>query len=117
MRKTLTALLIITLFIISCSKSSGGGGGGFTVDCSIVTNKAFAADVNPIVQSTCNSASCHASGSINGPGALTNYTQFFNARSAIRAAIAAGTMPQGISLSTAQRSSIICWIDSGAPNN
>jgi hypothetical protein len=26
-------------------------------------------------------------------------------------------MPQGSSLSTSQKNSILCWIDSGAPNN
>jgi hypothetical protein len=26
-------------------------------------------------------------------------------------------MPQGPTLTTAQKNSIICWIDSGAPNN
>jgi hypothetical protein len=26
-------------------------------------------------------------------------------------------MPQGSTLTTAQKNSILCWIDSGAPNN
>jgi hypothetical protein len=115
----ISSLAVITL-IYSCSKSSdGGGGGGGTggINCSAVTNKAFAADVSPIIQSTCNVAACHASGSVNGPGPLTNYTQVFNARTQIRAAILSGAMPQGSTLSQSQKNSIICWIDSGAPNN
>ncbi len=103
------------VFIISCSKDNGGG--TTTVDCSTVTNKAFAADVNPILQATCNIAGCHAAGSFNGPGALTDYTQIFNARVVIRSAVAAGRMPQGSSLTAGQKNSILCWIDSGAPNN
>lgn len=125
-----TSTFMLLLFFESCSKSSGGGtggggtggggtggGGGFTVNCSTVTNKAFAADVSPIVQSVCAVSGCHAAGSTNGPGSLTNYTEVFNARTRIRTAIQNGSMPQGTTLSNAQRGSIICWIDNGAPNN
>jgi hypothetical protein len=31
--------------------------------------------------------------------------------------IVSGTMPQNATLTPAQKNSIICWIDSGAPNN
>jgi len=119
MNKFFGILLIIILpvfFTLSCSKD-GGSGGGFTVDCSIVTNKAFAADISPIIQASCNIAGCHAAGSFNGPGALTNYAQISSASSSIRPAIASGRMPQTGTLTTAQKNSIICWIDSGAPNN
>ena len=115
-------IIVGVIFIISCSKGSstggttGGGGGGGTLDCTGVP-KSWATDVNPIIQGFCNSAGCHATGSVNGPGALTNYTQVFNARAQIRPQIAAGTMPQGSTLTTAQKNSFLCWIDSGAPNN
>lgn len=116
--------LIILLFasvtmIISCSKSSGTGGttGGGGVNCSTIANKTFSADVNPIIQSRCAIASCHAAGSLNGPGPLTNYSQIFAARSSIRAAVSSGLMPQGSTLSSNEKNSITCWIDSGAPNN
>ena len=110
-----TFLFIFSVLVaFSCSKD---GGGTTAVDCSTVTNKAFAANVDPIIQSSCNIASCHAAGSVNGPGPLTNYTQVFNARSQVRTAVQSGLMPQGSTLSTAQKNSIICWIDSGAPNN
>jgi hypothetical protein len=122
MNKFLPFLLMTILLgtLSQCSKSSGGGtsnNNNLTVDCSTVTNKAFAADVNPIFQSTCSAAGCHASGSVNGPGALTTYAQISAAKNQIRQVITAGTMPQNSTLSVAQRSSIICWIDSGAPNN
>lgn len=118
MKKVFVLTLIVffvSFFIISCSKDNGGG--TTTLDCSTVTNKAFAANVSPIIQGSCNISGCHAAGSFNGPGALTNYTEIFNARSAIRTAVASGRMPQGSSLSTGQKNSILCWIDSGAPNN
>ena len=119
MKKTVTAISFLFLITLSCSKGNGGGGGGSTtlVDCATVTNKAFAADVNLIIQASCNISGCHAAGSFNGPGALTNYTQISNAGSSIKTAVLSGRMPQGSSLSTAQKNSIICWVNSGTPNN
>jgi hypothetical protein len=119
----LTGLVTIIIVIIySCSKDSGGsgggGGGGSTVNCATVTNKAFAADVLPIFTSTCAvNAGCHASGSSSGPGALTNYAQISGNAAAIKTAVQSGRMPQGSTLSASQKNSIICWVDSGAPNN
>jgi hypothetical protein len=108
------AIIMPVVVITSCSKS---GSDNNTTACDGVTNKAFATDVNPIIQSFCNQAACHNPGSTNGPGALTNYAEVFNARTAIRGQIQAGLMPQNATLTTAQKNSIICWIDSGAPNN
>lgn len=113
----ISALLISFIFIgIACSKSNNGGG-TTGLDCNTVSNKAFAAHVNPIIQSTCAQSGCHDAGSGNGPGPLTNYTQVFNARTTIRSSVASGTMPKNSSLSTSQKNSILCWIDGGAPNN
>ncbi|MBI5857282.1 MAG: hypothetical protein HZB42_06495 [Sphingobacteriales bacterium] len=109
-------VLSFFLFTISCSKSNDGGGGS-SPDCNAVANKAWTADVSPIIQSFCNISGCHAAGSTNGPGQLTGYTEVFNARSSIRTAVSSNRMPQGNSLSTSQKNSILCWIDNGAPNN
>lgn len=113
----ITSIIILFVFInISCSKS-GSGNGGASVDCNTVANKAFSADVNPTIQSSCAISGCHEAGSGNGPGALTNYTQVFNARTTIQSAVSAGSMPKTGSISTSQKNSILCWIQSGAPNN
>lgn len=121
--KTLLLLAFFsTALLTACSKgdsmsgggSGGGGGGG--INCATVP-KSFTVDVNPIVQSTCNTSGCHNAGSINGPGPLTNYNEVFAARASIRGAIASGAMPKNMTLTTAQKNSFICWIDSGAPNN
>lgn len=112
-----TLIIILSVFIsISCSKDNDGGG-TTTVDCSTVTNKAFSADVNPIIQGTCGSSGCHGTGSTNGPGALTNYAQISGSASSIRSAVSSGRMPKNSSLSSGQKNSIICWIDNGALNN
>lgn len=118
MKKVLLFVVASVFVFVSCSKSSGGGTTtptGFVPDCS--TAKTFSGDVLPIISSTCAAAGCHASGSFNGPGALTNYSQVSAAKSAIRSAVAAGTMPKTGSLSSAQKSAIVCWIDAGAANN
>ncbi len=119
MRKALivTSIIVPVVFIsISCSKSNNGGG-STSVDCNTVANKAFTADVSPIFQGSCAITGCHEAGSFNGPGPLTNYNEIFNARVAIQSAVSAGRMPKTGSLSLSQKNSVLCWIQSGAPNN
>jgi len=125
MKKGIMVILASFLLIASCSKSGGdgggggstGGGGGTTIDCTGVAS-AFAANVNPIIQSTCaTDATCHGAGSANGPGPLQTYTQISGAAVLIKTAVASGTMPKVGTLTTAQKNSIICWINSGSPNN
>jgi hypothetical protein len=106
-------IAICTLLINACSKK---GSSPEDNTCDNVS-KNFTADVNPLIQTYCNQAACHETNSTNGPGALTNYQEVFNARVAIRGQILAGLMPQNTTLTTAQKNTIICWIDSGAPNN
>jgi hypothetical protein len=123
MKKSILVILAASFIIIACSKGGddggdgNGGGGGGSVNCTGVP-ASFSANVNPIIQSTCaTDVSCHGAGSAVGPGPLLTYTQIFNARIAIKAAVANGTMPKTGSLTTAQKNTIICWVDSGGPNN
>lgn len=123
MKKGILVSLAAFFIIASCSKSTdgggggNGGGGGGSVNCSGVPS-AFAANVNPIIQSTCaTDATCHGAGSLNGPGPLLTYTQISGARVAIKTAVGNGTMPKTGSLTTAQKNTIICWVDAGGPNN
>jgi hypothetical protein len=99
------------LLINSCSKKDS------TEDACENVPKNFTADVNPLIQTYCNQAACHETNSINGPGPLTNYQEVFNARQEIRGQVEAGLMPQNTVLTASQKNTIICWIDSGAPNN
>ena len=122
MKKALVFTLFGLIIFLSCSKdnggSGGGGGGGSTVNCASVTNKAFNADVLPIITSTCAiNTTCHATGSTNGPGALTNWAQVSGNAGAIKTAVQSGRMPQTGSLTTGQKNSITCWVDNGALNN
>jgi len=126
MKKGILVILASFFLIASCSKGGSdgggngggtGGGGGTTVNCTGVAN-AFAANVNPIIQSTCaTDATCHGAGSANGPGPLLTYTQISGASVTIKTAVASGTMPKTGTLTTAQKNSIICWINNGSLNN
>lgn len=103
--------LIMTL-VLACGKDPVEP----TTNCS--TARSYAADINPIIQSSCAiNSGCHASGSTNGPGPLLIYADVNNAKITIRSAVASGTMPKTGSLTNDQKNAIICWIDSGAPNN
>ncbi len=118
----LVIIFSISAFILnSCSKSSSSGGGGSTTtDCSTINAK-FAADVSPIISSKCAvNSGCHAAGSSNSGGPFTNYSQISAKASNIKTQVSSGNMPQagsGITLSTDEKNKIICWINSGAPNN
>lgn len=71
------------------------------------TEKSYQTDVLPVIESSC--SGCHQN--------LNSYSQLFVLRNSVRSMVASGQMPQGSSLSTAQKDAIVCWIDSGAPNN
>jgi hypothetical protein len=117
--KKVLIIISIFAFITACQKDKGGdapGGGNSSTVCGTVA-KTFSTDAKPLIQASCASAGCHGTGSGNGPGALTTYTQIFNARSGIRAAVNSGAMPKNGTLTTAQKNTIICWIDNGALDN
>jgi len=127
MKKGILVILGSFFLIASCSKggsdgggggsTGGGGGGGSTVNCTGVASS-YAANVSPIIQSSCaTDATCHGAGSANGPGPLVIYTQISGAAVAIKSAVASGTMPKTGTLTTVQKNSIICWVNGGALNN
>lgn len=126
MKKTMIAATTVIVLLIACSKSgsnmttstsSTGSTNTTTIDCSGAA-KSFSSDVAPIIQTSCAIGSgCHASGSINGPGELLNYSEIERASAQIRAAVLSGVMPKTGSLTTAEKNSIICWIDNGSTNN
>lgn len=121
--KKMGLVLIVAAVLFACTKSTdktinnNSNTNSGSVNCTSVA-QLFSTDVNPIIQSTCaTGSSCHGTGSINGPGELRTYSEIANAHVAIRAAILSGLMPKTGSLTSAQKNTIICWIDNGALNN
>lgn len=112
--KVLITSLVFVL--IACGKNSGGDPAP-TDPCAGTAYK-FSTDVQPIINSTCaNSANCHGTGSSNSGGPLTDYNLVFAKRSNIQYQVSTGLMPKVGSLTADQKNKIICWINSGAPNN
>ncbi|MEP7251471.1 MAG: hypothetical protein ABI683_03800 [Ginsengibacter sp.] len=115
-------VIIFLLFVATLSMLSQGCGKCDCIEstdpCAGLSYK-FLADVQPIINSHCaTSPGCHAAGSINAGGPLTNYTEVFNQRLKINLAVSANSMPlPPDTLSSAQKNKIICWINSGAPDN
>jgi hypothetical protein len=104
MKKILFVLVSCIVLVGACKKSSTTP--SYTPDCSGPV-KSFSTDVKPIFQSVC--SACHSN--------FSTYSQIAGDKTSIRSKIADGSMPQGSSLSDAQKNAIVCWIDSGALNN
>ena len=115
MKKNICFCLLagITLLLNACGK----GGSSATDPCAGLSFK-FSTDVQPIINTTCaNSTNCHGAGSVNSGGPLTDHSKVSLKSSQIKFQIENGLMPKVGSLSTAEKNKIICWINSGAPNN
>ncbi len=115
-----TFVLLMTTLVIACKKDSENDNDDddtpTIIDCSAITTT-FSGNVSTLIATSCAKSGCHASGSLNGPGPLTNYNQIFAARAKIRTAVANGSMPQDATFTAQQKAIITCWIDAGAPNN
>jgi hypothetical protein len=104
MKKIPGVLLISILLFISCSKDNLSD--NYTPSCS-GTAKSYKTDVAPLIQSYC--SGCHSN--------YSTWSQLSASKNSVRTTIVSGSMPQGKTLSTAQKDAIICWIDIGASNN
>jgi hypothetical protein len=78
----------------------------------------FANVVLPIMQNFCATSGCHVTGG-TAPFVITGYDDVEPRAAIIKSRVAAQTMPPSgsPSLSSNQISSIVAWVDAGAPNN
>ncbi len=113
-----SGFLMIFIFILSaCSKDDDDAtltpiG---TVDCTTVT---YSGVISALATSSCNSASCHGTGSSNGD--LTTYAgmKVFADNDKLKEEVLdTQDMPRGGSLTSEQLGQFKCWLDAGAPNN
>jgi uncharacterized membrane protein len=101
-KRLLTALILVSATgNFSCTKQEN-----YSPDCSGAP-KTFSADAKPALQSNC--VSCHSQ--------YANYNSVKNEAASIRSAIANGSMPKGKKMSDTDKNKVMCWIDSGTPNN
>lgn len=111
MRKFLSAAGVIAVMVLGCSKDKSS-----TITCT-GESISYASKVAAVMNSNCATSGCHDAGSRSGPGALVTYSQIFNARSSIKSSIENGSMPRKKSMSEADKQTVVCWINNGAPNN
>jgi len=97
-------VLFCSLVVIGCKKSSTSP--EYTPDCSGAA-KSYSSDVQPVIQASC--TGCHKN--------YSSYAGISGDKAAIRSSIVSGSMPQGGSMTAAQKNSVVCWIDNGTPNN
>ncbi|WP_317896794.1 hypothetical protein [Aurantibacillus circumpalustris] len=108
--------LIISIGISSSSCKKNNSSSSYSPDCT-GTTPTYKTEVSPLFSTYCATSGCHTSGSSQGPGALTTYAEIKNASFSIRTSIVSGRMPQGTTLTTTQKNTIVCWIDAGVINN
>lgn len=104
MNRILALVALSCTVLISCSKISNSNT-SYMPTCTGAV-KSYKADVAPIIQSYC--SGCHS---------FSTYNSLYAVRNSVSGQIESGGMPRGASLSAAQKDAIICWINSGAPNN
>jgi hypothetical protein len=105
----------IYLFALIAGISACSKNGGSNNSCGTFS---FSADVQPIINSSCaTSSSCHAAGSVNSGGPLTDWAKVSAQSSKIKFQVENGLMPKVGLLTADQKNKIICWINSGASNN
>ncbi len=106
----LVATVLSTL--IACKKNSED----YVPTCGSTT-PSFASSVNPLIQSRCSTSGCHNTATHAGGHDLTTYALISDHKTHIYDEVASGSMPEGSSLTSAQKDTILCWINAGAPNN
>lgn len=87
-----------------------------SINCNGIS-PSYATGVLPIIQTKCSIAGCHDAASVNTGGPFTTLEQVRARASSIRSQVLSGAMPQNSSLTVEQLRLIVCWIDSGTPNN
>jgi hypothetical protein len=101
--------LFITVSLMSCKEDP-------VVECD-GTVYSFANEVQPLLNTSCNTSGCHNSGSSQGD--FTNYSGVLTkvSNGSLKSRITNGSMPEGSSLTMAQKKIIVCWVENGAPDN
>lgn len=106
----LVAAVLFTM--IACKKNSSD----YVPNCGSTT-PSFASSVNPLIQARCATSGCHNSTTKADGVDLSTYALIIAHKDHIKSEVASGGMPEGSTLTSAQKDSMLCWINAGAPNN
>lgn len=109
MRKTVLFIALFAIVAVGCTKEEST-----EITCG-ATTPSFSSEVNPVLQQKC--ISCHGDVMPRGNVSLSNYSKVAANKSAVRKIFVSTTAHEGVSVTTAQRNTVCCWIDSDAPNN
>ena len=74
----------------------------------------FSGTVQPVLVSKCATSGCHDGSRMTS---MATYTNAKNEAQSIKTSVENGSMPRGSSLSSAEKTAILCWIQNGTPNN
>lgn len=113
----LICLIAISLWFQSCYNDNEEEIYG-VVTCD-VTEITYANDVQPIINSSCATTACHASGG-SAPGNFTNFNELTDKvdnGSFVNRVLVQKTMPPNSELSNCELEILQAWIDGGALNN
>jgi hypothetical protein len=109
MKRLVLFASLLSIITASCTKDDSN-----EVTCG-ATTPSFSTEVYPVLQQKC--ISCHGDVMPRGNVSLNNYTKVSANKSAVRNIFVSTTSHEGVSVTTAQRNTVCCWIDSDAPNN
>mgnify|MGYP005701874147 CR=1 FL=1 len=119
-KKGLAIVGLASLMLYACTKEKvvvpAATANSAAVDTCITIS--YATDIAPMVSASCNSASCHKSGSLFGD--FTSYAGLkavANSGSLNNRVVVLKTMPSSGPFTDEQRKKIECWIEQGALNN
>lgn len=110
MSRIILFIALISIFAVSCTSTDET----IEITCGSTT-PSYTTEVVPVLQQKC--ISCHSDAMPRGNVSLSNYTKVYTNKSATRNIFASSTVHEGVSLTTAERNTVCCWIDSNAHNN
>lgn len=105
MKRVVIIFSVIVVAVLSCKKKSTTTTETYAPTCS--GTKSFNSDVFPLIKAKC--WACHTN--------MADYNQVKALATQIKDNVVSGAMPKNDKLSSDQKDIIVCWIESGAPNN
>lgn len=110
MKRIVLSIALLSIIATSCTSTDET----IEITCG-ATTPSYSTDVSPVLQQKC--ISCHSDAMPKGNVSLSSYTKVYANKSATRNIFASSIAHEGVSLTTAQRNTVCCWIDSNAPDN